>query len=1080
VLGSLLKGIYCFYNPILTGQSYFLLAFYQITNDVYRLMHPMQTIPRIRIFLSSPGDVADERRAAQLVIERLRTDPLLRNQVDLVVIAWDDPDSATPMLATMTPQEAINRGLAKPSDCEIVIVILWARLGTPLPAEYVKADGTRYFSGTEWEYWDAVEASRKSDDLPLVVVYRRAGAPALQLDDPQFAGKYEQWQRVQAFFAAFANPDGSINQGYNTHTSTDDFTRQLETHLKQLIRQVVDSFLRRALPPVPVKAEPAPFWKGSPFPGLRAFTPADEPIYYGRGAETDALIERLRDQRVIAIVGASGSGKSSLVGAGLLPRLAANSIDGSKDWLLPDAQPNEGATLWSGLRFSPGEINDNPFDALAGKLAPLVGRTPRQVSADLLAEPGAILLLLNDALAGRPDWAEALLFIDQFEELYTLCAAHHRGPFIALLAQISASSRARAVLTLRADFFARAVEDNAMAALLESSTFPLSAPGTPALYEMITRPAEHAGLVFDEGLAAHILGETGTDPGALALLAYALDQLFRRSADDGRLSFAEYRQLGGVQAAIGERAEAAFSQLPAQAQGAFNTVFRELVEVDERGEPTRRRALLDIFTTEPGAQNLIAILTDERLLVTGRSERRATVEVAHEALLRTWDRLRLWLDGQVTDLQLRRRLESESRTWAQAALERRADYVLLGSRLEEAERWAMTFPAPPEVQQFIQESTAHRNLQQAEEDRRKSQLLEAAATADQKTAEAQQSADRADRQRRRARTAIIASVILIIIAVGVGVFAAVQTNTANRAQAQAADAQAQAADAQAQAADAQAQAADAQSQVSTQVAALNAIVPGATQGARFAAWLATQDEPMRFDIFESGGLWSPITHTFADGVPMVQVPAGCFMMGSTNGDNDEQPVLEQCFNEPFWIDLTEVTQADFERLGGVKAYDNRFDGDQRPVERITWFEARDFCALRDARLPTEREWEYAARGPDNLTYPWGSAWNENNAVWDGNSNSQTGEVGSRPAGASWVGALDMSGNVWEWVSSLYLPYDSSEDRELNTGTRTDVLRVLRGGSWYIVYTDILRAAFRNRLAPDGGSINSGFRCARSS
>jgi formylglycine-generating enzyme required for sulfatase activity len=221
------------------------------------------------------------------------------------------------------------------------------------------------------------------------------------------------------------------------------------------------------------------------------------------------------------------------------------------------------------------------------------------------------------------------------------------------------------------------------------------------------------------------------------------------------------------------------------------------------------------------------------------------------------------------------------------------------------------------------------------------------------------------------------------------------------------------------------------------------------------------------------------THTFADGVPIVLVPAGCFMMGSTNGLDHEQAVLEQCFNAPFWIDLTEVTQADFERLGGVKANDNGFDGDQRPVERITWFEARDFCALRDARLPTEREWEYAARGPDNLTYPWGSAWNENNAVWDGNSNSQTAEVGSRPAGASWVGALDMSGNVWEWVSSLYLPYDSSEDRESNTGTRTDVLRVLRGGSWVGYNSDYLRAAIRGQYAP-GYWSRFGFRCARSS
>jgi formylglycine-generating enzyme required for sulfatase activity len=225
--------------------------------------------------------------------------------------------------------------------------------------------------------------------------------------------------------------------------------------------------------------------------------------------------------------------------------------------------------------------------------------------------------------------------------------------------------------------------------------------------------------------------------------------------------------------------------------------------------------------------------------------------------------------------------------------------------------------------------------------------------------------------------------------------------------------------------------------------------------------------------------WTPYSRDFG-GIEMVLVPAGCFMMGSNDGRDDEQPVSEQCFDAPFWIDLTEVTQADFERLGGVKAGANSFDGDQRPVESITWFEARDFCAARGLRLPTEREWEYAARGPENLTYPWGNAWNENNAVWSGNSNNQTADVGSRPAGRSWVGALDMSGNVWEWVSSLYLPYDSQENREVDTEIRTDVQRVLRGGSWNNGNTDILRSANRFRNSPDGWIGSLGFRCARSS
>lgn len=220
-------------------------------------------------------------------------------------------------------------------------------------------------------------------------------------------------------------------------------------------------------------------------------------------------------------------------------------------------------------------------------------------------------------------------------------------------------------------------------------------------------------------------------------------------------------------------------------------------------------------------------------------------------------------------------------------------------------------------------------------------------------------------------------------------------------------------------------------------------------------------------------------HAFDDGVPMALVPAGCFLMGSFAGEVYEQPVREQCFDTPFWIDQTEVIRTDFERLDGRKAAANGFDGDQRPVENITWFEARDFCVLRGARLPAEREWEYAARGPSNWDYPWGDTWDASYAVWNRGNSDGTADVGSIPAGRSWVGAFDLSGNVWEWTSSQYLSYDSTEDPEEDTGNRVNVLRVLRGGSWSNNEADVLRAAQRGGNFPDVWNEGDGFRCARS-
>ncbi|MEM6283770.1 MAG: SUMF1/EgtB/PvdO family nonheme iron enzyme, partial [Chloroflexota bacterium] len=204
--------------------------------------------------------------------------------------------------------------------------------------------------------------------------------------------------------------------------------------------------------------------------------------------------------------------------------------------------------------------------------------------------------------------------------------------------------------------------------------------------------------------------------------------------------------------------------------------------------------------------------------------------------------------------------------------------------------------------------------------------------------------------------------------------------------------------------------------------------------------------------------WTPIERDF-DGVTMVLVPAGCFMMGS-NEQGDEQPVHEQCFDEPFWIDKYEVTNA---QIGSTGCSDWSSEPDQ-PRNCIDWFGAQAHCESWGAHLPTEREWEYAARGPDSWVYPWGNAFVADNAVYSSNSGGRTAPVGSRPGGVSWVGAYDMSGNVWEWVSSLYrdYEYDASDGREDMTN-RTD-RRVLRGGSWSSEHGS-LRSALRLWINP---------------
>jgi len=215
--------------------------------------------------------------------------------------------------------------------------------------------------------------------------------------------------------------------------------------------------------------------------------------------------------------------------------------------------------------------------------------------------------------------------------------------------------------------------------------------------------------------------------------------------------------------------------------------------------------------------------------------------------------------------------------------------------------------------------------------------------------------------------------------------------------------------------------------------------------------------------------WSPVIREF-DGVEMVLVPSGCFMMGNDDGRRDERPAHEICIERPFWLDRYEVTNAQYGSEGA-------FGGADRPRGNLTWFEARDHCAARGGRLPTEAEWEFAARGPDSLIYPWGDTLIADNLVFDQNSNNELAPVGSRPGGVSWVGAFDMSGNAYEWVNSLYRPYpfDPNDGREA-ADNATDQ-RVYRSG-WGSYIDFGVSGAIRFRGAPDSRDWFLGFRCAR--
>lgn len=617
----------------------------------------------IEVFLSSPGDVNPERGKVRAVAEEINHDPMYKDKVKLEVIAWDDPHSDVVMPVTLTPQQAIDLGMKRPSECQVCITLFWARMGTPLDTDVhkTKPDGTPYWSGTEWEYLDAVRGAKENGTgLPVVYLYRRTDEPPQPSPRPDqdIADAYIEYgtqrKRVQAFFAQLRDPaSGAMRGYYHEYAGLDAFAEMMEKHLRTLANHIYQKKTDGAPEPSdPVKAVAVPLrWnissEGSPFPGLNAFTERYEPVYFGRSREVNELIRRLTTQRLLVIVGASGSGKSSLVRAGLFPKLRDNAIPPSARWFRVTMRPTT-----------------KPFLALAEALitqvSVLVGDPDTslvercQTLAEVLREnPSALSQQLASAFAGDPH-QELVLFVDQFEELFTLANEMDCSAFLLMLKQ--PTDRLRIILTIRSDFY-----DTLLPHLeeeLREATYTLAKPSSFALLEMIRRPAEVAGLSFDDDLPETILNDTGDGAGALALMAYALDELYHTSYTDKRLTFAAYEAIGGVEGAIGKRAETAFAEIDLPDRDRlFERVFRELVTVDERGTATRQRASLGKFDQQE--LSMIRTFADTRLLVTQDD----FAEVAHEAIFRSWTRLKEWIAEAQEDLILLRQVRNAAHDW---------------------------------------------------------------------------------------------------------------------------------------------------------------------------------------------------------------------------------------------------------------------------------------------------------------------------------------------------------------------------------------------------------------------------------
>ena len=707
-----------------------------------------------------------------------------------------------------------------------------------------------------------------------------------------------------------------------------------------------------------------------PYRGLLYFREEDAPFFFGREAAITQLVSAVQQHSLVAVVGASGSGKSSVVRAGLVPALRKNH-DG----------------IWEVATIVP---TDRPIHALAAVLMPFLEpsmtETDRLIEISKLAE--ALLSrtiklreVVDRVLAKQPGTDRLLLIADQWEELFTLCKDDTaRRCFIDNILEATATIKLCVVLTLRGDFFGRAITDyRPLSDRVQGAQVNLGPMKREELRLAIEEPAKKVGLTFEAGLVDLILEQVSDEPGHLPLVEFVLRRLWE-DRQGGQLHHAAYKTMEGLQGAIAQKAESLFKELSETDQQKVQQIFLRLVRPGEGEADTRRRATFGEIGAEE--HRLAKQLADERLLVTsqvsGGGEQ--TIEVSHEALIRHWDRLRGWVDADRRFLLWQQRLQIVIDQYEEN--HKSADLFIRGFPLTEALEWLKKKPDSfsARERQFVAASQA--------------QVL-----------------------RRRGRIAV--SMLFALLVAGGPLL-----------------------------------------------------------------WVERQAVTLKY---ASSIFMARLQLVSVVEPEMVAVPGGSYQQGDIRGlgSKDEEPVRRVTI-KPFAMAKNEVTFAEYDRYveltGSRSPNDQDWGREKHPVINVSWEEAVAYAQwLSQAtgehyRLPTESEWEYAARsGGKDETWAGTSDVKQlaDYSVYDA---ERTEVVGSKKPNG--LGLYDMSGNVWEWVEDCWhenynsAPTDGSAWLDENDGSCGQ--RVIRGGSWGNT-PENLRASNRNWDYTDNRSNVLGFR-----
>ncbi len=774
----------------------------------------------------------------------------------------------------------------------------------------------------------------------------------------------------------------------------------------------------------------------NPFIGIRSFEPAESPLFHGRKPHVQQLLRVLAAHRLVTVTGTSGSGKSSLVQAGLLPALHRGYLRGATTrWRTAVLRPGPAPLLRLGEALAEAQPEAVSTDAPAA-LAERLGAH----SAALIDE------LQRSSLAAQRE--NLLLVVDQFEEIFA-APENEAAAFVALLLRAAGDLAVPlyTVLTMRSEFLGESPRFPGLAQVMSDAQYLVPRLTREQLTEAIRGPLDSVGVAIDDALVQQLLHDAGNDPDQLPALQHALQRLFGCRAPGQPLSLAFYQE--HPELAVGRSVHTHAEELAEGLEaGRLGGVFRALTRRDEGGRELRRPARRSHLCAVTGAtaaevDGMVARFAgrdDALLTCTDQRSGDPRVEITHETLIRQWERLKGWVAEEAASADWFRRLVQSARLEreGEAGLWRDPDVATvtqLAGGWNEA--WAGQYVPAPAFAEGMAFLAASRQQMEAEAEQQRRQAAELEAARQRELAAANELAATRERELATAND-----------------LAAAREHQLRTARELASNLARQ------------------RRRLVGFLAALLAL----TAGLGYSVYRLRMEEQKAAQYLAqlNRGATGSVKANPKDLQFYVYIPPGEFTMGCSPGDSDcyedEKPPHPVRITQGFWLGQTEVTQAAYRKVTGQDP--SRFNGDQRPVESVTWDQAASYCQAVGMRLPTEAEWEYAARaGSPGARY--GAL--DDVAWYDKNSGGETKPVGGKVPNA-W-GLYDMLGNVWEWTADRYdgSYYRSSPSTD-PAGPASEEERVLRGGSWGVAPAGV-RVSFRFRYAPAYRIVYIGFRCA---